>query len=121
MTRILKIVAIILFAFTVSFCSDDDSPTTKDLTLNISGLENLGSDYVYEGWIIVNGAPISTGKFSVNDTGDLSQTNFNLNFSFVNFIYVCSDRKMYIILFQDIYIFFLLLLFSSILLKHLIC
>jgi len=81
MTRILKIVAIILFAFTVSFCSDDDSPTTKDLTLNISGLENLGSDYVYEGWIIVNGAPISTGKFSVNDTGDLSQTNFNLDIS----------------------------------------
>ena len=81
MTRILKILAIFLLAFTVSFCSDDDEPTTKDLKLNITGLENLGSDYVYEGWIIVDGSPITTGRFSVNDTGGLSQTNFNLDIS----------------------------------------
>lgn len=54
-------------------------PTTKDLILNITGLENLGSEYVYEGWIIVNSSPISTGRFSVNDNGELSQTGFTLN------------------------------------------
>ena len=54
-----------LSAFTYS-CSDDDdnTPTTANLTLNLAGLEALGEDYVYEGWIIVDGAPVSTGTFS---------------------------------------------------------
>lgn len=43
---------------------DDNGPKTKGITLNLTGLEELGSDYVYEGWIIVNGAPVSTGTFS---------------------------------------------------------
>ncbi len=51
--------------FAVSCSSDDDNtPSTADLTLNLQGLEALGSDYVYEGWIIVNGQPVSTGTFS---------------------------------------------------------
>lgn len=78
MTRLLKFMALFAVALSVTFCSDDDEPTTDDLTLNISGLENLGSDYVYEGWIIVNSAPISTGVFSVSDDGTLSQTTFSL-------------------------------------------
>ncbi|TYA65958.1 anti-sigma factor [Seonamhaeicola marinus] len=46
-------------------CSDDDNPIkTSRLTLNLDGLEELGSDYVYEGWIIVDGNPVSTGTFS---------------------------------------------------------
>ncbi|APY09112.1 hypothetical protein BWZ20_12715 [Winogradskyella sp. J14-2] len=52
--------------FAVSCSSDDDNntSTTSDLTLNLQGLEALGSDYVYEGWIIVNGQPVSTGTFT---------------------------------------------------------
>lgn len=52
--------------FAVSCSSDDDNSTstTSDLTLNLQGLEALGSDYVYEGWIIVDGQPVSTGTFS---------------------------------------------------------
>lgn len=50
--------------FTISCDSDDDAPTTADLTLNLSGLDELGSNFVYEGWIIVNGEPVSTGVFS---------------------------------------------------------
>ena len=46
------------------------------LTLDIAGLENLGDDFKYEGWIIVNGAPVTTGVFSVNDMGELSQEEF---------------------------------------------
>jgi hypothetical protein len=59
----LAIVAIGLFA---TSCSDDDdnSPSTANLNVNLTGLEALGSDYVYEGWIIVNGAPVSTGTFT---------------------------------------------------------
>lgn len=49
-------------------CSDDDSttqtPDAGNLSLNISGLEQLGPDFVYEGWVIVDGAPVSTGTFT---------------------------------------------------------
>ncbi len=66
----------------IAACSKDDEvvqPTTTTLTLNISGLEDLGSNYKYEGWIIVDGAPVSTGTFSVNSSGVLSQTEFDVN------------------------------------------
>lgn len=58
---------------------DDDTPSTKSLTLNISGLEDLGNDYAYEGWLIVNGSPVSAGIFNVDANGNLSQTTFELN------------------------------------------
>ncbi len=57
------IIAIGIFA---TSCSNDDDniPTTASLSLNLDGLDALGDDYVYEGWIIVDGAPVSTGTFS---------------------------------------------------------
>jgi len=79
MTRIFKLLVLVVVALTVTFCSNDDNPTTKDLALNISGLENLGADFVYEGWIIVNNSPISTGRFSVNDSGILSESSFTID------------------------------------------
>ncbi|WP_298536624.1 anti-sigma factor [uncultured Algibacter sp.] len=60
----------ILVALTLGFfatsCSDDDdnTPSIATLNLDLNGLEALGNDYVYEGWIIVDGAPISTGVFT---------------------------------------------------------
>lgn len=68
-----------------SSCSDDDdnntASNTANLTLNLEGLEPLGSDFVYEGWIIVPGEqlPVSTGLFNVDDAGDLSQTSFTVD------------------------------------------
>lgn len=60
---ILGVLALGIFATSCS-SDDDNGPSTADLTLNLSGLEELGSDFVYEGWIIVNGSPVSTGTFS---------------------------------------------------------
>ncbi|MEJ2102945.1 MAG: anti-sigma factor [Ignavibacteriaceae bacterium] len=66
-------------------CSDDDNtptqnqPSTSSLTLNINGLEDLGSTAKYEGWIIVNGSPVSTGTFTVDASGTLSQTDFDVD------------------------------------------
>ena len=63
----------ILVALSLSFCAtscssdDDNTPSTATLSLNLEGLEALGSNYVYEGWIIVDGAPVSTGTFSSID------------------------------------------------------
>ncbi len=51
----------------------------QNLSLNISGLEDLGANYNYEGWIIVSGAPVSTGTFTVDGSGNMSQTNFTVN------------------------------------------
>jgi len=39
------------------------------LALDFSGLEPLGDAAVYEGWIIVDGAPISTGRFTIDADG----------------------------------------------------
>jgi Anti-sigma-K factor rskA, C-terminal len=39
------------------------------LKLNLDGLEPLGVQYVYEGWLIVDGAPVTTGTFSVSPGG----------------------------------------------------
>ena len=80
MTKFIRILLLFVLSMSLIYCSDnDDEPTTKNLSLNITGLENLGSDFVYEGWIIVNSAPVSSGRFSVNDDGDLSQTSFELD------------------------------------------
>ncbi len=53
--------------------------TTKQLNLNITGLEDLGANFKYEGWLLVNGSPVTTGTFSVNAAGVLSQTAFNFD------------------------------------------
>jgi len=56
-----------------------EAPETDILTLNFDGLTNLGPDYVYEGWIIVAGSPITTGTFTVDDEGNLSQNFFEID------------------------------------------
>lgn len=77
--KFLLILALLGLLITSCNNDDDSGSSTATLTLNLNGLENLGSDQVYEGWIIVNGSPVSTGVFTVNDAGELSQTTFNVN------------------------------------------
>lgn len=48
------------------------------LSLNISRLTNLGAAFAYEGWLIINGQPVSTGIFTVSDDGMASATEFVL-------------------------------------------
>jgi hypothetical protein len=81
--RIIMII-LVLSAFMFFGCSKDETPTqsqptTSTLKLNISGLEDLGSSAKYEGWIIVNGSPVSTGTFTVDASGTLSQTDFDVD------------------------------------------
>ena len=54
----------IIATISYSCSSDDNGSSTSDLVLNINGLEALGDDFVYEGWLIVDGTPVSTGTFS---------------------------------------------------------
>lgn len=71
---LLAIVAVIVL---FSSCKKEKNEN-KTLTLNIKGLEDLGPSYRYEGWIMVGGTPVSTGVFSVNASGVLSQTAFDI-------------------------------------------
>jgi hypothetical protein len=70
-------------------------PTQKGkknkLELNIQGLEQLGSAAKYEGWLIVNGMPISTGKFEVTPNGMLAPSHFNVNQDYLD------DASMFVL------------------------
>ncbi|MGY3794792.1 anti-sigma factor [uncultured Aquimarina sp.] len=61
--KMMAIAAIALGVLGVS-CSSDDGPPVATLTMEVVGLETLTNGATYEGWIIVDGNPISTGKFT---------------------------------------------------------
>jgi hypothetical protein len=63
-------------ALALAACGSDDS--TPSLELSLQGLESLGPQAVYEGWLLVDGAPVSSGRFSVDDQGRASQTRFDI-------------------------------------------
>ena len=48
------------------------------LALTLTGLEDLGAGWTYEGWLIVDGAPVSTGIFTVDAAGQPSPAEFDL-------------------------------------------
>lgn len=54
-------------------CDSDSNNTASttpntDATLNLTftALDDLGDDFVYEGWILVDGSPVTTGRFTSN-------------------------------------------------------
>ncbi|MEO9569859.1 MAG: anti-sigma factor [Polaribacter sp.] len=66
MKKVLNLALAFIITAVFVACSNDDNTevTTGDLTIDLTGLEELGSDYVYEGWLIVDGNPVSTGTFT---------------------------------------------------------
>jgi hypothetical protein len=46
-----------------------EPPIVETLLLELSGFEPLEGGFHYEGWTIIGGEPISTGKFNVNGAG----------------------------------------------------
>ena len=43
--------------------------TGSTVAFNFTGLESLGPGFEYEGWLIVSGTPVSTGRFDVDGSG----------------------------------------------------
>ena len=72
--RVLLLLTAALFLIVLG-CSEDSkdgmSADTSKYTLQLSfiGAEPLSNGYLYEGWAIVSGSPVSTGKFNVNSSG----------------------------------------------------
>lgn len=77
----MKRLTVLIFASLVllASCDKEDNNDEGNLNLSFTGLNDLGDDAQYEGWIMVNGTPVSTGTFTVDNAGTLSQTSFSLN------------------------------------------
>jgi hypothetical protein len=60
----LSLIALLGLSLAVVGCGDDEETSARTLTVTFQGLGELGSDYVYEGWLITSSGPISTGRFT---------------------------------------------------------
>ena len=55
----------------LSACTDPAAPVVSRLTLSFAKLEALANGFHYEGWAVLPGGPVSTGKFNINSSGAL--------------------------------------------------
>ena len=69
-------VVLMAVAVALSACGEADpmTPENQFLELDFTGLEPLANGFHYEGWAIIGGAPVTTGKFNVDDGGALVTT-----------------------------------------------
>ena len=65
----------VLGAIAFAACGDDPADAVPEtLELSFTGLEPLINGFHYEGWAIIAGAPVTTGKFNVDANGGLVTT-----------------------------------------------
>lgn len=57
---------------------NDDNDDLSQLIITPTNLEALGDDYNYEGWIIVDDSPVSTGTFDIENDQTVP-SSFNVN------------------------------------------
>ena len=61
----------------LAFVACDDDPVEPEfatLELSFNGLEPLEDGFHYEGWAIIDGSPVTTGKFNVDGNSGLVTT-----------------------------------------------
>ncbi|MCH9681804.1 MAG: anti-sigma factor [Deltaproteobacteria bacterium] len=58
---------------------DGSSTTARTVSWSFDGLEALGEGYVYEGWLIVDGTPVTAGRFTVDASGEASLSSFEVD------------------------------------------
>jgi hypothetical protein len=80
MKTMMLVMAAVATGMLAGGCDDSmtTEPTSSTLKINTTGLMDLGSTAQYEGWVIVNGTPKSTGTFTVNSAGVASRTEFSV-------------------------------------------
>lgn len=72
----IRILTITLFtAITLTACGTDSGNSDTGLSLQLTGLETLQNGFHYEGWLILDDGPITTGKFNVNSEGEMVDLN----------------------------------------------
>ncbi|MEL6924791.1 MAG: anti-sigma factor [Bacteroidota bacterium] len=75
------LMGLMAFGLVFTACEKEQVSTndTDTLQLNLTGLEDLGSDFAYEGWLIVDGTAVSTGVFNVDANGVPDQSSFEID------------------------------------------
>lgn len=76
--------ALLALLFTACDENSDDEMTEGNLKLSVTNLMASASGEQYEGWIIVDGAPVSTGTFTVDASGEFSQSSFIVDLAQLN-------------------------------------
>lgn len=61
----------------VSSCNRINTDKAQ-LEIELNGLINLGSDFEYQGWLVVDGEPVTTGVISMDENGSLFQKSFEI-------------------------------------------
>ncbi len=61
----LALLSTLLFAA----CDTEESVDGGTVSWDLAGLEHLGEGFVYEGWVIVDGEALSTGRFGLDQDG----------------------------------------------------
>ena len=70
-TTVLMVLGVMAFAA----CGDDPADADPEtLELSFTGLDPLDNGLHYEGWAIIDGSPVTTGKFNVDANGGLVTT-----------------------------------------------
>ncbi|MEM7416752.1 MAG: hypothetical protein AAF389_14700 [Gemmatimonadota bacterium] len=68
-----SLLLVTLAALGAAACEDETIiPLVETLELSFTGLEPLANGFHYEGWAIINGSAVSTGKFNVDASGGLT-------------------------------------------------
>lgn len=65
----------LLASITMVACDSSSSSSDSGLDLSLSGVEPLTNGFHYEGWLIIDGQPVTTGKFNVAENGSLLALN----------------------------------------------
>ena len=77
--KVLKVSLIAALGLFISCSSDnDDVITSKKVTQSFLNLPDLGSGYVYEGWLIVGNEKISTGRFSHSESANYISSSIDI-------------------------------------------
>lgn len=67
----LHLLLALVASITMVACDSGSSSSDAGLDLSLAGVEPLSNGFHYEGWLIIDGQPVTTGKFNVNDGGAL--------------------------------------------------
>jgi hypothetical protein len=81
MLRKMLLLGLIAGVLTLAGCDNDDPSrpsTPQTLQLSFSGVQPLANGFHYEGWAMIGGSPVPTGKFNVNAGGALVALNGNV-------------------------------------------
>jgi hypothetical protein len=81
MSRWVLILLILVLSWSLLGCSTKDrivGPAPGKMVLSCQGLEDLGANYVYQGWLVHGDEMLSIGTFTVDAEGALSSSEFEM-------------------------------------------